>query len=112
MKATVFILAIFIFSCSEGPPKNSSHSKVPDKSIEAGRVLAERYCQSCHLLPDPSMLDGKTWEDGVMPAMGPFLGIFQHGIQRYASYRGDPDLQPGFYPGNPMLTPKEWQDVI
>ncbi|MCW3114346.1 MAG: hypothetical protein JWR18_2742, partial [Segetibacter sp.] len=33
--------------------------------------LAKKYCQSCHPLPGPESLDGKTWEKGVLSAMGP-----------------------------------------
>jgi hypothetical protein len=75
-------------------------------------VLAIKYCQSCHLLPDPSLLDAKSWEKGVLPNMGPRLGIFQYGFETYPSYRHDRDLDSNFYPSRPVLTPDEWQNII
>ena len=74
--------------------------------------MARKYCQSCHLLPDPSLLDSKSWEEGVIPNMGPRLGIFQYGYQSYPSYRRDRDLDTIFYPTQPVLSLDEWKNII
>lgn len=42
---------------------------------EKGKMLADKYCSSCHLPVDPSMLDKETWTKHVLPAMAPKLGI-------------------------------------
>ena len=109
---SIILTIFFLISCAEEYKKNSSHLNVPDNSIRAGKLLAGKYCGSCHQLPDPSMLDAKTWEEAIMPAMGPFMGIFQHGHRQYPSYKNDPDLDRNFYPAKPMIGPKEWQDLI
>lgn len=44
-----------------------------DKKAD-GRVVAVKYCSSCHLFPEPSLLDKLTWQKGVLPAMGKLLG--------------------------------------
>lgn len=111
------IFAILFFYCAlcccgKGYRKNSSHSHVPNKSIKAGRVLAEKYCGSCHEFPDPSLLDSRTWENGVLPAMGPYLGLFEHNYRRYSSFREDPNLPSNFYPSQPAVTAVEWQHII
>lgn len=41
---------------------------------QSGRQLAEKYCQGCHLLPDPVHLDKRTWEFEVLPKMAARLG--------------------------------------
>ena len=70
-------LSVLIFLCScNNLKKNKSHQHISDASIEKGKRLAATYCQSCHLLPDPSLLDAKNREEGVLPSMGPRLGIF------------------------------------
>ena len=46
-----------------------------DNSIKEGRQLAKTYCQSCHKLPEPGLLDKKTWANYVLPKMGNFLGF-------------------------------------
>jgi VCBS repeat protein len=81
-------------------------------SIGKGETLAIQYCQSCHLLPDPSLLDSKTWERGVLPNMGPRLGIFQYESQVYPSYKHDFDLDSNFYPKQPILNLDQWQNII
>ena len=77
-----------------------------------GEVLAIKYCQSCHLLPDPSLLDTKSWEKGVLPNMGPRLGIFFYDFEKYPSYKSDKNIDANFYPAQPVLNFNEWQDII
>jgi len=64
------------------------------------------------MLPDPSLLDSKTWATGVLPNMGPRLGIFQYGNQVYPSYRHDLNLDPNFYPRQPLLNSDQWENII
>ena len=64
------------------------------------------------MLPDPSLLDSKTWENGVLPNMGPRLGIFQFGSRSYPSYRRDLNLDSNFYPSQPVLNLDQWQNII
>src|SRR4249919_2039535 len=91
-----FFVACFV-SCQQYQ-KNSTHKNVSDESIDMGKQLAATYCQSCHLLPDPSLLDAKSWEQGVLPEMGPRLGIFNFGYKTYPSYKYDRELGDNFYP--------------
>src|SRR5205085_9143962 len=79
----VYIVA-FLFSCNDFQ-KNNSHQQTPDASIVEGKKLAATYCTSCHQLPDPPMLDAKSWERGVLRQMEPRLGIFYFGYRRHPS---------------------------
>src|ERR1700712_627727 len=103
--------ACLLFCCSH-PFKNKSHGDVSTESIEKGRILAASYCQSCHLPPDPSQLSAAAWENGVLPAMGPRLGIYAYGFARYPNYRNDKYLPAGFYPPHPVLNSLQWQNII
>lgn len=100
-----------LFSCNQ-LNKNKSHQDIPDESIEKGRKLAAIHCQSCHLLPDPSLLDAATWENGILPAMGPRLGIFNYGFNKYPSNRYDEFLPANYYPSKPVINFPEWQNII
>ncbi len=104
-------LFISLISCTHFE-KNKSHQSVSNSSIAKGQKLAITYCQSCHLLPDPSLLDAKNWEQGVLPAMGPRLGIFDYGLSHYPSSKNDPNIDKSFYPAKPLLTNEEWQNII
>ncbi|QEC68473.1 VCBS repeat-containing protein [Panacibacter ginsenosidivorans] len=105
-----FFIACFV-SCQQYQ-KNSTHKNVSDESIDMGKKLAATYCQSCHLLPDPSLLDAKSWEKGVLPMMGPRLGIFNNGFEQYPSYRRDKDVDKDFYPSQPILNVVQWQAIL
>ena len=92
--------------------RNKSYASIPESAIVEGEKLAGIYCQSCHELPDPSLLDVTSWEQGVLPQMGPRLGIFKHNFKYYPSLRKDPDLDPTYYPSRPMLSAHEWQRLM
>ena len=100
-----------IFSCNNFK-KNKSHRNIPDSSIANGKILATKYCQSCHMLPDPCLLDAKNWETGVLPGMGPRLGIFRFGKTVYPNSRNDFNVDRNYYPSKPVITTEQWQSLI
>jgi FG-GAP-like repeat len=103
--------ASLAFSCGHFK-KNSTHVNVPDSNIEKGRQLAAAHCQSCHSLPDPSLLDARSWAKGVLPVMGPRLGIFDFGTDHYPTSRNDMNLDKNYYPAKPQISKDEWQYII
>jgi len=114
----VFLLVIYsvvsgflLLSCKQ-LKKNNTHLNVADESIKKGRELAAIHCQSCHLMPDPSQLDAATWENGILPAMGPRLGIFSYGFNKYPSQRYDAFVPPNYYPSKQRISYLEWQNII
>lgn len=107
----ILLLVFGIYSCKHYP-RNLSHAQVSLSSIREGERLAAVYCGSCHLLPDPSLLNSRSWEKGVLPQMGPRLGIFSNGFERYPSNRNDGNLSKGYYPAAPLLKPEEWEHIL
>src|SRR4051794_35757418 len=71
------ILLLFILFSACNNIENDTRKVTSLNSIAEGKKLAASYCKSCHMLPDPSLLNKATWEDGVLPHMGPLLGIFE-----------------------------------
>jgi len=110
-----FLFVVFsgtlILSSCKSYNRNSTHEKVSLSSIKKGEELAKIYCQSCHQLPDPSLLDSKTWEKGVLPQMGPRLGIFNYGFETYPTI-ADKSIGKDFYPQKPIITFNEWQNIL
>ncbi|MEP6951733.1 MAG: VCBS repeat-containing protein [Ginsengibacter sp.] len=102
---------ILLLSSCKNYHRNSTHTEVSLAAIEKGEALAKVYCQSCHMLPDPSLLDAKSWEKGVLPGMGPRLGIFNLGFEFYPRARAK-NIGPDFYPSQPLLSLVEWQNII
>src|SRR3954453_9207931 len=105
-----YIIVLFI-ACNNFH-KNDSHQETSDASIAAGKKLAATYCASCHQLPDPSMLNARSWEHGVLPQMGPRLGIFFYGDQHYPSFVNDFNIGKNFYPSQPIISMEDWQQII
>ena len=100
---------VIILSCNL---HSKGQSKTATSPVSKGKQLAAQYCQSCHLLPDPSLLDKKTWETGALPGMGPRLGIFYYGDRVYPSLRQDPDVDKHYYPSQPVISYLQWQEII
>lgn len=92
--------------------RNKSHPEITNSNIRKGKALAAIYCQSCHALPDPDLIDTKTWEKGVLPQMGPRLGIFSWNNINYPSARGDMNWSRNFYPDKPVVKPEEWKNIM
>ena len=96
----LFSFILFVSACSS-----------PAKKNEEGKQLAKTYCGSCHLLPIPSLLNKETWLLGVLPEMGPRLGInsFQGTTYRIQHH---PSVPEGYYPSGPAMTEEEWAKIV
>jgi VCBS repeat protein len=105
-----FLFTAAFFSCNNN--QQATTNAANHSSVQQGKTLAAAYCQSCHMLPDPSLLDKKSWVDGVLPAMGPHLGIFAYGTKTYPSKRNDPNVNKSYYPSQPMMSFSQWQSII
>src|SRR5437867_4726774 len=77
--------------------------------LEQAATMARSVCQSCHLLPEPGLLDKETWEREALPFMSKWLGISKMNL----------DLRPGrkyveaagVFPGTPILEEHDWQAI-
>lgn len=107
----LLISATLLLSCND-IQRNHSHPDTSPDSIREGKKLAVQYCQGCHLLPTPDLADARSWEKGILPAMGPRLGIFRHNFELYPSSIRDTHLTKGFYPARPLMNDVEWQEII
>jgi hypothetical protein len=112
--AVVIAAGLLLGACGPGSiyKKNPSHADVADAQIARGDSLAARYCGSCHQLPKPDLLDAGSWEKGVLPQMGPRLGIFQYMNQRYPNNIGDPNVGRAYYPSGALMSEGDWKAII
>jgi FG-GAP-like repeat len=80
--AIVFFFAVSmtaLISCHQTPQR--------EDEIAEGKALAQKYCVSCHQLPDPALIDSASWVRGVLPAMAKRLGIQNYMGQYFADQR-------------------------
>jgi hypothetical protein len=97
------ISLIFYFVFNNKKPNNQLSTNVKE-----GKVLAGQYCQSCHKLPDPSLLPKQIWIVGALPTMGPFFGINSF---RGLSYHQIKDVDASYFPSKPILDSLQWQKI-
>ncbi|MET2984460.1 FG-GAP repeat domain-containing protein [Aureibaculum conchae] len=86
-----------------------------NNSQATGEELAKAYCQMCHLYPEPSLLDKKTWNDKVLPDMGKRLGIRPNGIDPYKgldSMIAKEAKEFNIYPETPLITETDWNKIV
>jgi len=99
-----------------GNPRTSRTAPASVASTLSGQELAARYCQGCHLLPEPAMLNKQTWRNWVLPAMGHRLGIYDRpGVREdslLAGPGGDLVRQAGIFPEQPALPHAEWDRIV
>lgn len=79
----------------------------------SGQQLATQYCQGCHLLPAPALLDRVTWERWVLPRMARRLGVRGVGDSRSreaieSGVGGQLVREAGIYPDSALLSRAEW----
>lgn len=109
----IFCLGIYL-SCNS--PENTNDTKTnsvtdiknQDLRMEQGKALASQHCQSCHMLPDPSLLDKENWQV-ALAMMGPRLGIYYHNDNAYKIYT---DIDQSFYPSEPSMSSMDWQKIL
>jgi len=80
-----------------------------------GKQLSLKYCQSCHLYPEPVLLDKKTWVNSVLPNMALRLGIRETGKDPYKDFpleEAKAMKALNVYPEIALLTEKEWKAIV
>jgi hypothetical protein len=75
-----------------------------------GRIAAQSFCQTCHLLPEPDMLDKKTWRDELLPKMRYFTGM----TPPTTNYFKDLEvlLKADVFPKKPMMPETAWEAIV
>jgi hypothetical protein len=85
---------------------------VTDEQLAEAEQLAKTHCGSCHLYPEPSLLDTTLWTQ-VLPHMRHRLGIFREGerdsLIRRTDLRGVDTTQ--HFPPQPRLSTTEWEKI-
>jgi FG-GAP-like repeat len=87
------LLSIIFYTCSR-------------TDLAKGERLARTHCASCHLFPEPSLLNKKTWENGVMPEMAFRMGLDFTYISKINA--ADRNVALRTIPDSPTLTMEDW----
>ncbi len=81
---------------------------------EKEEAIAKKTCGSCHKFPDPSLLDKKTWETGVLPEMSYRLGLGNRFelMTRISEEQYQSAMQLNIYPETPSISQEAWQAIV
>jgi hypothetical protein len=121
MKKLLVIIALSqwcTFSCRTPPPEKQiikdEHTAQSETPL-SGKELSRKHCQSCHLYPEPSLLDKQTWERSVLPLMGRLFGIYEREVPRSEILKGAID-QPlvkrlNIFPEKQIIDDKTWKMI-
>ena len=96
----LFLFSFLLFACS----KEKYNGEENDKKVVA------LYCQSCHQLPTPDLLDKKTWGKNVLPKMGALLGIKNYDGEEYDADKKSENSH--LFPSQQLITIKEWRSIL
>lgn len=102
----------FITSCSfvekkQGDSEEATHN--------TGEKLAKTHCSSCHLFPEPDLLDKKTWRDQALPAMGYRFGIYRDRTRESLIEKGMAGRvveQANIFPITQRISDEEWESIV
>lgn len=85
------------------PPGNDA------ATLAEGKRLAEQVCQTCHLLPDPTLLDKFGWSFGALKQMGLWLGLTPVDWDREAG--GHYVKEAGVVTTIPLIDQHQWHAI-
>ncbi|MEX2511913.1 MAG: VCBS repeat-containing protein [Cyclobacteriaceae bacterium] len=113
LKIILFSL-FFHYSCGGAGEGDATRKLVSENAI-TGQALSQKHCQSCHLYPQPSELDKKTWERSVLPLMGRLFGIYEAEVPRSEILKGAINRkaveESNMFPQKAILSDADWQKI-
>ncbi|MFT3844073.1 MAG: VCBS repeat-containing protein [Lacibacter sp.] len=102
------IISAFSFSPAE------KEKKVSATNALTGEQLARIYCATCHIFPEPALLDKATWKERVLPNMGWRLGIRKAGDNPYENIEKDEVALVralNIFPTKQLILPENWKKI-
>jgi hypothetical protein len=79
-------------------------------STNPGENLARIYCGSCHLFPEPNLVDKKTWNEQTLPRMRIRMGMEPEIVNQHpeASFIKAAEV----IPTQPLVNESDWKLIV
>ncbi|REG90663.1 FG-GAP repeat domain-containing protein [Algoriphagus antarcticus] len=111
----VLIIVVLSYSCNpiserKQPPPTLEQLASTDLNLN-GEQLANAYCASCHIKPEPEILDKTTWKEDVLPDMRKRMGLVlpEDFGQTLPEDLGAPA---GVYSKVQLIRAKDWDKIL
>ncbi len=113
--AVYFLFVVILVACNpiserKQPPPTLEQLATTDLKLD-GEQLANAYCGSCHLKPDPSILEKKTWVENVLPDMRKRLGLYLE-EDFGQTLPEDAGIPKGIYSKVQLIQRDDWQKIL
>lgn len=107
--ALLFVPVVFLcLACNSGDTAEHAETTTDPMASLSGEQLAGMFCVSCHLYPEPALLDKTSWRESILPRMGEFMGIYATDSTRAGLIEDGPGgaevEAANVYPTTPMLS--------
>ncbi len=79
------------------------------EEFKLGEKLAQQRCSTCHLQPEPMVLDKVNWGMEILPAMGEWLGIRDFPYEELNL--ADRVREAAILPRDPQISIEEWRSI-
>lgn len=110
--ALLGLMCVTLVQCNSSTNDSSSSNasvRYSANDVSKGQAMAANYCQRCHQLPDPSLLDKKTWHKDVLPVMGLYLGAKYHIPDSILTSQAG---NMSYLPQKPGIDSVEWRQIV
>ena len=98
--------AVGFAAAAGGPVVESQPAPVSASKFEEGKRLARIYCATCHLFPEPDLLDKKTWREQTLGRMKLRMGLSPGLLEKHVE--ADLVKAAGVIPTAPMISEEEY----
>lgn len=113
LSAIVLTSVILFVQCNQAD-KSDDQAR---ESVETpdGEALARAMCSTCHLYPEPELLDKVTWKKHILPRMGAFLGVYSDSLTRNELIEEGPAkakvLAENVFPESQLIDSAQWNAI-
>ncbi|WP_259014030.1 FG-GAP repeat domain-containing protein [Emticicia fluvialis] len=97
-----FFSLLFAMSCNN----------LQDASQNTGEQLARKHCASCHLFPEPELLDKSAWQQGVLPEMALQLGFQMNGGKIYPDVQLETNGDSSYFVSKSAMSIEDWELLV
>jgi hypothetical protein len=107
------VLLLFVLNLGEDTPAGRALTAVPagerPPDFKRGEELSRTFCGSCHLYPEPALLDKFTWSYEVLPSMAVWLGL--HRFEARDHPGAERVLAAKIIPDRPQMSIEDWRAI-
>ena len=107
-KATLLLLCQ-VYLLWLGPLKTVQAAEKA-KSLARSEALARQHCATCHLFPEPKLLNKSTWTNQVLPRMAIRMGLSPESINRHPE--SEALWKSGRFPKEPTILGIDFQAIV